>query len=93
MNSDLQSQLKGLHTQLQNLSALDGETRTLLITVLADITALLAKGRVPSAASAPSRDESVADRFEQLALSFEAEHPSLSLAMRQVVEILAKAGI
>jgi len=88
VNPALHSQLRALHGQLQHLSSLDGETRDLLVTVLADITALLAKDQAPA-----RQEESVAERFEQLAVRFEADHPALGTAMRQVVDLLAKAGI
>jgi hypothetical protein len=43
--------------------------------------------------AAPRREESHAPRLEELAVQFEAEHPTLARALRQLMDALAKAGI
>jgi hypothetical protein len=55
--------------------------------VLGDITRLLGKP-----ATAGER-HSLIENLDALAVQFEAEHPALGNAIRQVVDALAKAGI
>lgn len=88
MDSELREHLASLHTELARTSAVDPQSRELLITLLGDITRLLG----------PSQDDadeqrSVTEKLDDLAVQFEAEHPALGAAIRQVVDTLAKAGI
>jgi hypothetical protein len=64
--------------------ALDAESRALLGTVMRDIERL-DPGAAAAAAHAP--------RLESLAVRFEAGHPGLAEALREVVDALGKAGI
>ena len=89
MDKELRQRLSSLHTELARTSAVDPQARELLITLLGDITRLLGP------ASTPDVDEqrSLTRRLDELAVEFEAEHPALGAALRQVVDTLGKAGI
>ena len=89
MNQDLQQHILALHARLENLDrdAVDSRTREALMLLLSDLTRLL------GAASLDSEDHPLTERLEQLAVSFEAEHPAVGTAVRQLIDALAKAGI
>lgn len=87
MSTTLKQQLAIVHTQLSDLRTIDTETRQLLLVVLADISRLLE----PEAAAA--NDASPTETFETIAARFDADHPALSTAVRQLIDALAKAGI
>ena len=89
MDSELRDKLAALHSELARTSAVDPQARELLITLLGDITRLLR----PDAAVESDAQRSVTQRLDELAVEFEAEHPALGAALRQVVDTLAKAGI
>jgi Domain of unknown function (DUF4404) len=84
---ELKERLAALHAELGKTSSVDPELRELLVALLTDITRLLAK---PGTAE---ESHSVTERLDELAVQFEAEHPALGTAIRQVVDTLAKAGI
>jgi hypothetical protein len=90
MSSDLRQTLHSLHSELANTQRVDPELRALLVTVLGDITTLLER---PSGRAADAADAPLADRLESVAVQFEADHPALGTAIRQVVDTLGKAGI
>ncbi len=82
MSSDqLNALFKALHDELGRVSALDAESRRLLGLVLADVDRLgLAAPATPGG-------------LESLAVRFEADHPAMAAALRQVGDLLGKAGI
>jgi hypothetical protein len=85
---ELKDQLAALHAELaRTRSADDPELRQQLIVVLGDITRLLGK---PVTAG---EQHSLIEHLDSLAVQFEAEHPALGNALRQVVDALGKAGI
>lgn len=87
MTRELQSRLASLHEELARTQAVDAESRRLLLELLSDITRLLGEpGSI-------TPEHSLRERLKALAVEFEAEHPALSQAMRQVVDTLGKAGI
>ncbi len=88
MNQDLRQQIEAMHAELSRIDTVDPQSRTLLITLLGDITRLLEKSS--GSATAP---HNLAERLDELAVHFEAEHPSLGTALRRVVDALGKAGI
>jgi len=88
MSTDLRQTLQSLHVELGRAQRVDPELRALLVTVLADITKLLEQPGMRDVDDAP-----LAQRLEGVAVRFEAEHPALGTAIRQVVDTLAKAGI
>lgn len=90
MDKELRDRLASLHTELARASAVDPQARELLIALLGDITRLLGS---PSPTPAADEHRSLVERLDELAVGFEAEHPALGAALRQVVDALAKAGI
>ncbi len=87
MSSPLQDRLESLHTELAATTVVDSESRKTLVALLGDITRLLDKSKWES-----PPDEPVTERLEALAVNFEADHPALGTAIRQVVDALGKAG-
>jgi len=67
--------------------SLDAESRQLLGTVMRDIERALAPGAAALAGGAH------APRLESLAVKFEAGHPGLAEAVRELIDALVKAGI
>jgi hypothetical protein len=88
VTAELRQQLQALHSELSGAQELDPELRALLVTVLTDITRLLEPPGARGGAAEP-----LAQRLETVAVQFEAEHPALGTAIRQVVDTLGKAGI
>jgi hypothetical protein len=88
MNKALREQLAALHSHLGKTTSVDAESRAMLATLLNDINRLLQQ----TGASAVER-QSLAGRLDELTVRFEADHPALGTALRQVVDTLAKAGI
>lgn len=81
---ELHRLLSQLHAELQKAEALDAESRAMLGTLARDIGAVTGEsGGV----------ETHAPALERLAVRFEADHPALAAALRQVVDALGKAGI
>lgn len=87
MNPLLRDQLKVLHEHLTALHSVDHETRQLLLVLLVDISRLLEPDSVSATENSP------VERLESLAVRFDANHPALSAALRQLMDALAKAGI
>lgn len=89
MNQDIQQHVLALHAKLERTDreAIDARTREALMLLLNDLTRLL------GAASLDNEDHPLTERLEQLAVNFEAEHPAVGTAVRQLIDALAKAGI
>lgn len=89
MNPDIQQHILSLHARLEHLDrdAVDSRTREALMLLLNDLTRLL------GAASLDNEDHPLTERLDQLAVNFEAEHPAVGTAVRQLIDALAKAGI
>jgi hypothetical protein len=95
MNADeLRARLSGLHELLVQNPSVDDESRRLLRSVVTDIERVLdspaGAPAMPAAAVLPVTHGS---RVEQLANRFEADHPSITGALRQLADLLGKAGI
>jgi hypothetical protein len=89
VSQDIQQHVLALHARLERLDrdAIDSDSRDALMLLLNDLTRLL------GAASLDNDDHPLTDRLEQLAVNFEAEHPAVGTAVRQLIDALAKAGI
>ena len=89
MSQEIQQHILALHERLERLDnrSLEPRTRELLLMLLNDLTRLL--GPPPSDAE----DHPLTQRLEEIAVRFEAEHPSVGTAVRQLIDALAKAGI
>ncbi|HYB32600.1 MAG TPA: DUF4404 family protein [Steroidobacteraceae bacterium] len=82
----LRELLARVHERLSSSGgALDPESRQLLGAVMRDIERLDPDAAGAVAAHAP--------RLESLAVRFEAGHPGLAEALRQLIDALGKAGI
>jgi len=96
----LRELLARLHEQLGARGrALDAESRQLLTTVMRDIERALDRAdRTMDKADAVLDDVSAAaaahtPRLESLAVRFEAGHPAIAEALRELIDALVKAGI
>ena len=96
----LRELLARVHEQLGARSrALDGESRQLLTTVMRDIERALDRAdRAMDKTDTALDDASVAvaahtPRLESLAVRFEAGHPAIAEALRELIDALVKAGI
>jgi predicted component of type VI protein secretion system len=89
----LRELLARLHQQLGARGrALDVESRQLLTTVMRDIErALDPAGQAVEDSSVGAAAHS--PRLESLAVRFEAGHPALAEALRELIDALVKAGI
>ncbi|MFL6551112.1 MAG: DUF4404 family protein [Povalibacter sp.] len=88
MNTIIRERIQILHSELSALDTVEARDRELLMTLLGDITRLLERS------SGGTADEhTLVERLDELAVHFEAEHPSLGAALRRVVDALSKAGI
>jgi hypothetical protein len=81
----LQDLLQQLHHALSGAGTVDEESRRLLSTLMSDIERVLRSGG--------TRGAPVSDRLEALVVRYEADHPAVAGAMRQLIDALAKAGI
>ena len=84
---DLQTLLRQLHAELGRAEALDPESRRLLDVVVDDIR------RVGSADARSADTHATPGGLEALAVRFEADHPSMAIALRRLADVLGKAGI
>jgi hypothetical protein len=91
VSQDIQQHILALHDRLERVErdSLEPRTRELLILLLSDLTRLL--GATPSLDD--DDDRPLTERLEVLAIRFEAEHPAVGNAVRQLIDALAKAGI
>jgi len=87
----LQQSLSRLHSQLAAAQRLDPKSRQLLREVLADIERVLKE--TPEAAPGAIRADRNVPRLEALAIEFEAVHPALAGSLRQLVDLLGRAGL
>jgi hypothetical protein len=81
MSEELNSLLRRLHEELARAPVVDAEARRLLGVVVADIQTLGLK------------TQATPGSLEELAVGFEADHPAVAAALRQVADVLGKAGI
>ena len=95
MNQEsLRDLLSQLHERLSASASVDAEGRDMLRTVMKDIERALSSSP-PTQSAAALSDESAghASRLEGLAVRFEAQHPAIAGLLRQIVDLLEKAGI
>ena len=82
----LKKSLAALHQELSRAPELDEQSRQLLREIISDF-----EGIGPSPVSAPTTLRR--HRLEELAVGFEIEHPTLAAGLRQLMDLLAKAGL
>lgn len=88
----LRELLVRVRERLAASGGLDHEARQLLGTVMRDIERALA-AHDTAAADAAGAAAGHAPRLESLAVKFEAGHPALAEALRELIGALARAGI
>lgn len=88
----LRELLARVHERLAASSSLDRESHQLLGTVMRDIERALGGGAA-SVGSPAGQAAAHTPRLETLAVKFEAGHPGLAEALRELVDALGKAGI
>jgi hypothetical protein len=81
---NLRQLLAQVHERLGSSGSIDPQSREMLRTVMHDIERALGAGGTAPAAPAS---------LESLAVRFEADHPQLAEALRQIIDSLSKAGI
>jgi Domain of unknown function (DUF4404) len=82
-NSPIQQQISALRSALGEFTTVDKSTRDALLDLQREIV------RVAGHHS----DVHVAERLEEIAVRFEADHPAVGTAIRQAIDSLSKAGI
>lgn len=88
MSERLRQQLNALHQELATVQSVDDQLRQALLVLLADVLRLLDPYGSPK-----SEADSPVDKLESFAIKFDADHPALSAALRQLMDALGKAGI
>jgi len=104
-DESLRQLLARVHERLSSTSSVDPESREMLATVMRDIDGALSKGSAKGGAepaagtvsavpvSPEARVSATAPRIEELAVRFEADHPTIAQLLRQIGELLGQAGI
>lgn len=87
----LREQLMKLHEELGAARRVDPRSNQLLGEIMEDIKRLMQGSS--DAAAAPSSPQSLPDRLENIAVQFEANHPTLAASSRRLVDLLGKAGL
>ncbi len=85
MSHPIDLQLQELHRHLASLPEASPSTREQLLIIMADINRLLD--------NSAEQEQTPSEAVESLAAQFDAEHPSLSAALRNIIDNLGKAGI
>ena len=90
----LRELLTRVHERLSRAATVDPESRQLLRTLTGDIERALGSSPPSSGGAGPRHigRESVSN-LEALAARFDADHPALAQTLRQLVDLLGKAGI
>ncbi len=95
----LRNLLVRVHERLSEAGSVDAGSRELLREVMGDIERALHDRQLPSSAARSSipavapTAQTHTPRLESLAVQFEAGHPALADLLRQLVDLLGKAGI
>jgi hypothetical protein len=87
--SELQQTVSRLHGELARSPRVDPASRQRLKELLDEIELLLGD----SSAQGSTGPTEAPHRLEQLAVTFEADHPSLAASLRQLTELLVSAGL
>lgn len=95
---DLRDQLAHLHEQLKAMPDVDPRSSQLLGEVMKDIQRLMDPARAVAApeesrGAAPTANATMAERLENIAVQFEADHPTLAASSRRLVDLLGKVGL
>lgn len=93
-DEEIRTMLIQLHDELQQTPAesLNSDEKDMLRHLMKDIQAMLDRPQESGARVYPS-NESIVDQFEQSVEVLELNHPTLSAAIRKVLDTLNIAGI
>lgn len=86
----LRDHLTQLRTELGASASVDQETRLLLGDIMRDIIRLT---ETPGAAVQVPPGAAPAERLEEIAVQFEADHPAFAANIRRLVDLLGKLGV
>jgi hypothetical protein len=89
-DESLRELLARVHERLGETGTMDDDSRKLLATAMGDIERALSHGGPQNAAASAKAH---VPRLESLAVRFEADHPALAEVVRDVIDVLGKAGI
>jgi hypothetical protein len=103
----LRDQLAKLHEELRRVSSVDPRSSELLGEIMDEIKRLMPQSyagspSLPSlspaapaaaASAASAAASSLSGRLEEIAVQFEADHPTLAASSRRLVDLLGKAGL
>jgi len=84
----LRADLEALHAELKQTATIDSDERQLLQTLADDIQTILSRASEP-----PEQYSSLGNQLREAVAKLEARHPSVTLAMRQVIDSLSFLGI
>jgi len=87
----LREHLLKLHAELGAAQRVDPRSNQFLGDIMEDIKRLMQQPADPAAA--PVTPQSLPDRLENIAVQFEADHPTLAASSRRLVDLLGKAGL
>jgi uncharacterized protein DUF4404 len=87
---ELNELLRRLHAELSQAESLDPESRKLLGLVISEVR-MIGTGEADGTAERTS--DATPHGLEALAVRFEADHPAMAAALRQLADLLAKVGI
>jgi hypothetical protein len=88
----LREHLTQLHDELKDAKQVDAESAPLLTEIMQDIKRLTAPSAETEAGTSPAA-QSLPDRLEQIAVLFEADHPTLAASSRRLIDLLGKVGL
>jgi hypothetical protein len=88
-NQNLRRLLEQLHSELERTESLDEKGRELLRGLNGDIRSLLER----SGDGGPKPEEATLQRLQDAIDHFEIEHPTLTMALSEMMTILSNAGI
>jgi hypothetical protein len=89
----LNEQIRKLHEELANVRRLEPRSSQLLGEIMTDIKRLTDEASATPGSSEASSAVSLPDRLEEIAVRFEADHPTLAASSRRLVDLLGKAGL
>ncbi len=86
---ELQNMLVQIHDELEHTETLDSDSRAMLEHLMADIQDLLNREE----RGLPTQNHPVTRRLRQSIQMFELSHPTLTLSMGHLLDILSQSGI
>jgi hypothetical protein len=88
--NSLRDLLAKLHTQMADALRADPKSMESLNDTMRDLHRLVENS---DAASATTGHDSIPARLENIAVQFEADHPTLAASARRLVDLLSEVGI